>query len=83
MNCRHEGCTCQVGDEGFCSDHCREHAGDGHDTHACECGHPACSASAAGADSGEVAGQTTSPADEPAAGITAEAIPAVDDGTQN
>lgn len=46
MQCGHEGCTCQVEQSGgFCSDHCREHAGDtGHDAHACECGHPQCQA---------------------------------------
>jgi hypothetical protein len=34
--------------DGFCSDHCREHAGDtGHDAHACECGHPECEGAAA------------------------------------
>jgi YihY family inner membrane protein len=44
MQCGHEGCTCQVEQSGgFCSDHCREHAGDtGHGAHACECGHPQC-----------------------------------------
>jgi hypothetical protein len=44
MNCQHAGCTCTVeqGQE-FCGDYCREHAaGGGHETHACECGHPGC-----------------------------------------
>jgi hypothetical protein len=47
MNCGHDGCRCQVADdERFCSDHCREHAGDAAHAggHACECGHPACQA---------------------------------------
>jgi hypothetical protein len=49
MQCGHEGCTCSVAQaDGFCSDHCREHAGDtGHDAHACECGHPECEGAAA------------------------------------
>ncbi|MGH7357353.1 MAG: hypothetical protein ACREJR_00905 [Candidatus Rokuibacteriota bacterium] len=43
MNCQHEGCRGQAdaGQE-FCSDHCRQHAGEAHAEHACECGHPAC-----------------------------------------
>jgi hypothetical protein len=46
MECRHDGCTCQVEDGEFCSDHCREHAGhdEGSEGHACECGHPGCAA---------------------------------------
>ncbi len=49
MQCGHEGCNCQVGQTGeFCSDHCREHAGDaGHEAHACECGHADCQAATA------------------------------------
>lgn len=52
MRCGHEGCTCQVEQSGgFCSDHCREHAGDtGHGAHACECGHPQCQAMESRAD---------------------------------
>jgi hypothetical protein len=52
MQCGHEGCTCRVEpSEGFCGDHCREHAGDaGHDAHACECGHPQCDSSTSEAD---------------------------------
>ena len=48
MQCGHEGCTCSVAEaDGFCSDHCREHADDtGHDAHACECGHPECEGAA-------------------------------------
>jgi len=44
MECRHDGCTCQVGQgEEFCSDYCRQHAGDmAHTGHGCECGHPGC-----------------------------------------
>jgi hypothetical protein len=44
MNCQHTACRCQV-EEGraFCSDYCQEHAGEGHEGHRCECGHPACS----------------------------------------
>jgi len=47
MRCGHEGCTCQVELSGdFCSDYCREHAGDAdHGAHSCECGHPQCQAS--------------------------------------
>jgi hypothetical protein len=47
MNCGHQGCHCEVeqGQE-FCSDHCREHAGDAAHggEHACECGHAGCMA---------------------------------------
>ena len=52
MRCGHEGCTCQVEQSGdFCSDHCRERAGDaGQGAHACECGHPQCQASTSEAD---------------------------------
>ncbi len=44
MKCAHAGCLCDVEEaNGFCSDHCREHAGGGdHLEHACECGHAAC-----------------------------------------
>lgn len=44
MNCGHEGCTCTVEEQGgFCSDYCRDHAGEAaHGAHACECGHPEC-----------------------------------------
>lgn len=50
MTCGHDGCKCRIEQAGdFCSDHCREHAGDaGHGAHACECGHPECQASATG-----------------------------------
>jgi len=46
MNCGHESCQCQVEEAGgFCSDYCRDHASEGsHEGHACECGHPACTA---------------------------------------
>jgi len=46
MRCGHEGCTCSVEQQGgFCSDYCREHAGEAaHGAHACECGHPECQA---------------------------------------
>ena len=46
MQCGHDGCTCHVEQSGgFCSDHCREHAGDtAHGAHTCECGHPQCQA---------------------------------------
>jgi hypothetical protein len=46
MNCGHELCRCQVEKPGgFCSDYCRNHTNEGsHEAHACECGHPACTA---------------------------------------
>jgi hypothetical protein len=45
MNCEHAGCKCQVAEgQKFCSDYCRGHAGEGHEAHACDCGHPACAA---------------------------------------
>jgi hypothetical protein len=46
MNCRHEGCGCQVAEgQEFCSDYCRDHAGEpGHGQHTCGCGHPECQA---------------------------------------
>jgi hypothetical protein len=49
MNCGHEGCTCAVEQEGgFCSDYCRDHAGEAaHSGHACECGHSECQAAMA------------------------------------
>jgi hypothetical protein len=45
MNCQHQGCRCQDADQsGFCSDYCRQHAGEAaHEDHACACGHPDCS----------------------------------------
>jgi hypothetical protein len=48
MNCGHATCRCTIADgEDFCSDHCRDQAAAAggitdHDSHACECGHPAC-----------------------------------------
>jgi hypothetical protein len=43
MNCQHAGCRCQV-EQGqqYCGDYCRQHATEGHEEHACECGHPDC-----------------------------------------
>jgi hypothetical protein len=48
MRCGHETCRCEItDDEDFCSDHCRDQAATAggitdHDSHTCECGHPAC-----------------------------------------
>jgi len=43
MNCEHEGCKCQAeAGQQFCSDYCREHASEQHESHSCECGHPDC-----------------------------------------
>lgn len=52
LMCGHEGCTCEVEAEvGFCSDYCREHAGDtNHGTHICGCSHPQCQGSSSEAD---------------------------------
>ena len=46
MNYGHESCRCQVDEPGgFCRDFSRDHASEGsHERHACECGHPACTA---------------------------------------
>ena len=42
MNCGHETCRCKV-TEAFCSDHCREHAGQRDlGGEGCGCGHAAC-----------------------------------------
>jgi len=41
--CGHPGCTCEAGENGFCSEYCATHPqpeGDG--THECGCGHGAC-----------------------------------------
>ena len=48
MRCGHEGCRCQIEETAeFCSGHCREYSEDpGHGAHACDCGHPACTAAA-------------------------------------
>lgn len=50
MICGHDGCGCGVEQAGgFCSEHCRTHAGDAdHGDHACECGHAACRSQATG-----------------------------------
>lgn len=42
--CGHEGCTCEAREDGFCSDHCAQHAGEAHgdDAHQCGCGHVRC-----------------------------------------
>ena len=52
MRCEHVGCTCETEpSDRFCSDHCREHAGDaGHGVGACGCGHPQGEGSTATAD---------------------------------
>lgn len=40
--CGHPGCGC-LGEDGFCSDHCREHGEHADDpNHRCDCGHPDC-----------------------------------------
>ena len=50
MGCAHDGCMCRASEgQEFCSDYCREHAGETeHVAHACECGHDACVAAAPG-----------------------------------
>ena len=44
--CGGAGCTCAAREDGFCSDHCKEHAGHGDEGHSCQCGHAGCAASA-------------------------------------
>jgi hypothetical protein len=54
--CKHEGCTCEAGENGYCSEYCASHAE--HDAadetapHECGCGHMHCehAAPAAAAD---------------------------------
>ncbi|MGI9097483.1 MAG: hypothetical protein ACR2H2_03150 [Solirubrobacteraceae bacterium] len=41
--CRHEGCTCEARDDGYCSDYCASHGGhESHVAHECHCGHAGC-----------------------------------------
>ncbi len=41
--CRHRGCRCDARDDGFCSDHCAQHAAEAvSEGHACDCGHAEC-----------------------------------------
>lgn len=46
-NCKHEGCSCAIPKEradGYCSDYCQKHGSkEGHQKHACTCGHATCS----------------------------------------
>ena len=43
--CGHEGCNCEAGENGFCSEYCQRHGThEGHEAHACGCGHPGCEA---------------------------------------
>jgi hypothetical protein len=45
--CGGAGCTCEARADGFCSDHCKEHAGHGDaEGHECHCGHAGCGATA-------------------------------------
>ncbi len=45
--CGGAGCDCETGENGFCSEHCKDHAeADGHVAEACQCGHANCSAAA-------------------------------------
>lgn len=39
--CGHAACTCAATEDDYCSEYCREHAGD-EDPSLCECGHPGC-----------------------------------------
>ncbi|MDQ3850741.1 MAG: hypothetical protein M3296_09045 [Actinomycetota bacterium] len=46
--CGHEGCGCKARDDGYCSDYCARHGSkEGHQAHACDCGHAECHAEAA------------------------------------
>ncbi|MEA2155629.1 MAG: hypothetical protein QOE11_1769 [Solirubrobacteraceae bacterium] len=46
--CGGAGCTCKAGENGFCSDYCKEHASaDGHTADTCQCGHSHCEAAVA------------------------------------
>jgi hypothetical protein len=46
--CGGAGCTCAAREDGFCSDHCKEHAGHSDaEGHVCHCGHADCAAEAA------------------------------------
>lgn len=43
--CSGAGCTCKAGDNGFCSDYCKNHSSeDGHVADSCQCGHSGCEA---------------------------------------
>jgi hypothetical protein len=46
--CGGAGCTCNAGENGFCSEYCKDHAESaGHVAETCQCGHDDCDASAA------------------------------------
>jgi hypothetical protein len=48
--CKHEGCTCTAGENGYCSEYCANHAGQDSDDsapHECGCGHAVCDTVAA------------------------------------
>ncbi len=41
--CGHEGCNCEAGDSGYCSDYCQHHGSrEGHTAHDCGCSHDGC-----------------------------------------
>ena len=40
--CAMTGCNCIATEGEFCSDYCREHAGETHGSGNCGCGHPGC-----------------------------------------